>query len=62
MERTIFTSKDIMNIMENVFKENTETISIESFGETKQVDICSYLDVDFYTYKKIGRASCRERV
>ncbi len=52
MERTIFTSKDIMNIMENVFKENTETISIESFGETKEVDICSYLDVDFYTYKK----------
>ena len=52
MERTIFTSKDIMHIMENVFKENTETISIESFGEVNDVDICSYLDVEFFTYKK----------
>lgn len=52
MNRTIFTTNDIKNIMENVFKENTETITLNEDEETMEVDIYSYLNMEFYTYKK----------
>lgn len=50
--RTILTAEDLKRLLAAAFKENTEQISLtDEDGDTTVVDLCDYLNVQFYTWK-----------
>lgn len=49
--RTIFTTNDIKNIIENIFKNNNFTVDIDDGEEKKQVKAFDFLNIRFYTWK-----------